>query len=162
MLAKVPDLRGKRVLALGCGTGEECTALLERGALHIVGVDRSEAMLALARQAFAADPRVHFACMDMCRLGLARYSFDYVYSSLALHYACNWREVLTQVRVTMTQGARLLLSTHHPMVWGADICRGPTEGAIRLGYRNPRNEKEPVSVYGDYFSTRRIEDRRPA
>ena len=93
MLAKVPDLRGKRVLALGCGTGEECTALLERGALHIVGVDRSEAMLALARQAFAADPRVHFACMDMCRLGLARHSFDYVYSSLALHYACNWREV---------------------------------------------------------------------
>ena len=59
----------------------------------------------------------------------------------------------------MTQGARLLLSTHHPMVWGADICRGPTEDAIRLGYRNPRNEKEPVSVYGDYFSTRRIEDR---
>src|SRR5215213_9460807 len=67
MLAKVPDLRGKYVLALGCGTGEECTMLLDRGATRVTGVDQSKAVLALARKTFESDPRVDFACMDMHR-----------------------------------------------------------------------------------------------
>src|SRR5215213_7871757 len=82
MSAKLPDLSGKRVLALGCGTGEECAALLDRGAALVTGIDQSEAMLALARKTFENDPRVGFACMDMRRLSFAGSSFDFVYSSL--------------------------------------------------------------------------------
>src|SRR4051812_38955136 len=65
MLAKLPDLTGKRVLSLGCGTGEECATLLNRGAAHIIAIDLSETMLALARSNFESDPRVKFIRMDM-------------------------------------------------------------------------------------------------
>lgn len=49
------DLRGRRVLDLGCGTGRLAAALAERGA-KVWGVDPSAEMLARARA--SVDPRV--------------------------------------------------------------------------------------------------------
>ena len=49
------DLRGRRVLDLGCGTGRLAAALAERGA-KVWGVDSSAEMLARARA--WVDPRV--------------------------------------------------------------------------------------------------------
>ncbi|HUC47657.1 MAG TPA: class I SAM-dependent methyltransferase, partial [Hyphomicrobiaceae bacterium] len=47
--ALLPDLRGRRVLDLGCGFGWFCRWARERGAVHIEGIDVSEKMLARAR-----------------------------------------------------------------------------------------------------------------
>jgi len=44
------DLRGRRVLDLGCGTGRLATALAEEGIARVWGVDASPEMLAVARQ----------------------------------------------------------------------------------------------------------------
>jgi SAM-dependent methyltransferase len=43
------DVRGKTVLDLGCGTGENLTPLLERGA-RVIGIDISPDLIALAEQ----------------------------------------------------------------------------------------------------------------
>ncbi len=43
------DLRGQRVLDVGCGTGRLCAALHERGIARAWGIDASAAMLAVAR-----------------------------------------------------------------------------------------------------------------
>jgi SAM-dependent methyltransferase len=50
------DVRGLRVLDLGCGGGRLAVDLAERGASSVLGVDVSERMLALAR----AHPRVEY------------------------------------------------------------------------------------------------------
>lgn len=42
----MPDLRGKKVLDLGCGFGEHCRRYIEEGADQVTGLDISKKMLA--------------------------------------------------------------------------------------------------------------------
>ncbi len=48
LVVQEADLRGRRVLDLGCGTGRLSTALAERGIARVWGVDASPEMLAVA------------------------------------------------------------------------------------------------------------------
>ena len=51
--ALLPDMRGQRVLDLGCGFGWFCRWARQQGAAHVQGIDVSEKMLA---RAVAATP----------------------------------------------------------------------------------------------------------
>lgn len=57
------DAPTKRVLDLGCGTGRHAIGLATRG-FDVVGVDRSPAMLAIARRKGAAQPSLRFVAGD--------------------------------------------------------------------------------------------------
>jgi ubiquinone/menaquinone biosynthesis C-methylase UbiE len=50
LVVREADLRGRRVLDLGCGTGRFSAALAEQDIARVWGVDASEAMLAVARE----------------------------------------------------------------------------------------------------------------
>ena len=50
LVVREADLRGRRVLDLGCGTGRLSTALAEQDVARVWGVDASPEMLAVARQ----------------------------------------------------------------------------------------------------------------
>ncbi len=50
LVVREADLRGRRVLDLGCGTGRLSAALAERGIARVWGVDASPGMLAVARE----------------------------------------------------------------------------------------------------------------
>ncbi len=82
-LERAGDLRGKRVLDLGCGRGELVCELASRGAFA-VGIDYAEAALDLARGLSAAmDPqireRVKFLRSDAKELPFPDDSFDTVF-----------------------------------------------------------------------------------
>src|SRR5215472_4207775 len=62
--ALLPDLRGCKVLDLGCGFGWFCRWARQRGASRVVGVDVSEKMLARASAA-TADPAITYTRADM-------------------------------------------------------------------------------------------------
>jgi ubiquinone/menaquinone biosynthesis C-methylase UbiE len=49
LVERLADLRGRRVLDVGCGTGRLSVALAERAGAKVWGVDASPAMLAVAR-----------------------------------------------------------------------------------------------------------------
>jgi ubiquinone/menaquinone biosynthesis C-methylase UbiE len=49
LVERVADLRGRRVLDVGCGTGRLSIALAERAGARVWGVDSSREMLAVAR-----------------------------------------------------------------------------------------------------------------
>src|SRR5581483_5075426 len=57
------DVRGKKILDLGCGTGRQTLKLAERGAI-ITGVDQSEGMLAKAREKKTSNS-VNFLQLDV-------------------------------------------------------------------------------------------------
>ena len=75
---RLPDLRGRHVLHLQCGTGEETAELAARGAL-VTGVDFSDEGLAVARERW---PEVAWVRADVqaLPLELRRGRFDLVYT----------------------------------------------------------------------------------
>ena len=112
--ALLPDLRGRRVLDLGCGFGWFCRWALQAGAARVLGIDVSEKMLARAR-ATTPDPAITYARADMEDLDLPADTFDVVYSSLALHYVENLSGLMSQTHRSLIPGGALVFSVEHPI-----------------------------------------------
>lgn len=112
--ALLPELRGLRVLDLGCGYGWFCRWAAAAGAAQVVGIDLSEKMLARAR-ADTADAAITYRRGDLETLELPGNSCDLVYSSLALHYIVDLDRLLRQVHAALAPGGRLVFSAEHPL-----------------------------------------------
>jgi SAM-dependent methyltransferase len=112
--ALLPDLRGCRVLDLGCGFGWFCRWARQKGATYVLGIDVSEKMLARGR-ATTVDPAIAYTRADMEDLELQPHSFDVVYSSLALHYVENLSGLMSQTHRSLVPGGTLVFSVEHPI-----------------------------------------------
>tara|TARA_B100000508_G_scaffold39647_1_gene31083 strand:- start:3286 stop:4053 length:768 start_codon:yes stop_codon:yes gene_type:complete len=152
MYSRLPDLSDKRVLCLGCGTGEECNHLNEV-AQEIVGVDISEGLINYAKKSY---PELEFHVMDMEKLDFEDNSFDYVYSSLVMHYVDSWTKTLSEVHRILRPGGTFLFSTHHPATWGAERLRENGKRTSLLGYIKDLETKE-AQVLGDYLNTHKVD-----
>ncbi len=53
MRSLLPNLNGKKVLLIGCGTGEESSFLEKSGAKEIIGIDISEKSVELANKTYS-------------------------------------------------------------------------------------------------------------
>ncbi len=151
MYAKLPDLEGKSVLCIGCGSGEECQELKDRGAERVVGVDLSKGLIEQAKYKY---PDCEFYVMDMERLDFPPETFDFIYSSLVLHYAENWSNVFKPAHRVLKPEGTILLSTHHPVKWSARVTKENGGSENLLGYK--RDAKNNVEIFGDYLNTHRI------
>jgi SAM-dependent methyltransferase len=110
----IPDVKGKRVLDAGCGTGVYTEWLVDRGA-EVVAVDVSEAMLEHARD--RVGDRAEFVRAD---LGeplefAATDGFDGVVSALALGYVADWERPFAEFARLLEPGGFLVFSTGHPL-----------------------------------------------
>lgn len=128
----LPELKGARVLDLGCGMGWHLRYAMGQGADLGVGCDLSERMLAAARER-TADPRVTFLRAAIEDVNFPPGSFDLVISSLALHYVEDFAPVCEKVYGLLKSGGSFVLSVEHPVFTAQgkqDWCRGE-DGAIR-------------------------------
>jgi SAM-dependent methyltransferase len=84
--AKLGDLRGKKVLDLGCGAGEAAVWFAKQGA-DVVASDLSPEFLHLVERVAALHGvRVRTHRADADRLGLPPNTFDVVYAGNVLHH----------------------------------------------------------------------------
>ncbi|MCX6627531.1 MAG: methyltransferase domain-containing protein [Candidatus Solibacter sp.] len=81
LLAVLAPQPGERILDVGCGTGHLTAEIAQAGAT-VLGVDRSAAMIAHARENF---PLLRFEVQDVCELPYQA-EFDAVFSSAVLHW----------------------------------------------------------------------------
>ncbi|MBV9019047.1 MAG: class I SAM-dependent methyltransferase [Alphaproteobacteria bacterium] len=142
--ALLPELRGRRVLDLGCGYGWFCRWAREQGAAQVLGIDVSEKMLARAR-ADTKDGAISYRLADMEELDLSPGSFELVYSSLALHYVENLDRLMAQVHQALAPGGSLVFSVEHPIftapsnpAWSGDTPGGrawPVDSYLNEGPR---------------------------
>lgn len=114
LFSLLPDLEGKKVLDLGCGSGERCIDYLKKGAASVTGVDISEKMLAVA-EAENNDPRITYLKMPMEEIGAIDDEFDVVISSLAFHYVEDFGGVVANVYRLLRDGGIFLFSQEHPL-----------------------------------------------
>lgn len=120
----MPELKGKKILDLGCGSGERCIDYIARGAEKVVGVDISEKMLEVARRE-NSDPNITYINMPMEEIGCIEGSFDVVISSLAFHYVEDFQGVVENVYSLLCEGGIFLFSQEHPFstCYSGDIDR---------------------------------------
>jgi SAM-dependent methyltransferase len=114
----LPDVSGKTVLDIGCGTGRLALFLADRGA-EVVGVDFSPAMVSRARRQLQRHPdvRVRFIQASIEDLSSVGDGFDYVMSVGCLCIAAS-RRTFGQViggmcRLVRPDGAVLLIEPLH-------------------------------------------------
>lgn len=112
--AMLPDLRGRRVVDLGCGFGWFARWARTEGAASVTGLDLSENMLARAR-AETADPAVSYARADLEALDLPEAGFDLAYSSLAFHYVEDFGKLTRAVFRALAPGSHLVFTIEHPV-----------------------------------------------
>jgi ubiquinone/menaquinone biosynthesis C-methylase UbiE len=135
------DLRGRRVLDLGCGTGRLSNALAERGIARVWGVDASPEMLAVARAKLPASMGLKEGRAE--QLPFRDAWFDRVVMWLVVHLVdrpAAFREV---ARVLVPDGRlaivtfdaghfhRFWLNRYFPTIQKIDCERFPTEDTLR-------------------------------
>ena len=146
--AELPDLHGKEVVSIGCGSGIDAQHLKDLGAARVVGVDISEGMIAIAKR---EHPDIDFAVMDMEKLDYPDTSFDIAYSSLAIHYLADWSTALKEAHRILKPGGSYIFSCGHPLdqVWErnhTDKSRENLLGTVRDGV-----DDDVYKILGDYM-----------
>ena len=112
--ALLPDLKGLRILDLGCGMGDDCMEYIRRGAKEVTGTDISEKMLHEAKEK-NAHPNITYIRMPMEDLYKLEGEYDLVVSSLAIHYVEDYKGVLKNVYRLLKTGGEFVFSQEHPV-----------------------------------------------
>ena len=146
------SFHGKRILDVGCGTGDKTRHFAEQGAAHVVGIDPSEG--------FAQNWAKHSGIENLSFVlgafeGLAELpvvasgEFDLIVCFQALMYAANLAETILTLRNLLARGGDLVISVPHPFRFA--ILRNEIEGSGHgfayqqtLPYRYPSPWKEDV------------------
>lgn len=109
------DVRGLRVLEVGCGGGQCAIAFARQGA-HVAGVDPSATQLDFARALAAQEGvDVEFVQGRAEELGhFADGAWDVVFSAYAFQYVQDVPRALRECARVLVAGGRLALSLDHP------------------------------------------------
>jgi SAM-dependent methyltransferase len=153
MYSMLPELQDKTVISLGCGSGEDCNYLRKQGAAKMHGIDISEEMIAIANASY---PECDFQVMDMEHLTFLDGSFDFAYSSLAIHYIEDWRQVFKEVRRILRPGSFFLFSCNHPVYSAMHTVSD--DGTLKKAElsRTRNRQTNQVQIVGDYLSRQAI------
>jgi SAM-dependent methyltransferase len=129
----------RRVLEIGCGTGDDAIHLAGRGHA-VVATDASAEMLRVAAdkaEAASCSERIRFRRVPMERLGaeLRGETFDAVFSNFgAVNCAHRLEAVVADVAALVEPGAPLLwvvMGRHVPWEWAWFLARGDARKAFR-------------------------------
>ncbi len=144
------ELKGRRVLDIGCGQGRFARRLAQHGA-QVVGVDLAERQLENARKHEKKRPLgIEYHLMDAARLSeqWKPGSFDVVVSLMSLHDMSDPKAAAVAAANVLVPGGRLAVSIPHPFVdtpyrkW--EICEDGTHGA-RMSDRYFESEQRKLN-----------------
>ena len=113
----MPELAGKKVLDLGCGTGRFTFLLEEEKASLVIGVDLSANMLEMAKEKAAKrNSKAEFQKGDL--LDLKKYidgKYDFIFSSTTTHYIKDLPKLFHEMYDILEDNGSAILSVMHPV-----------------------------------------------
>lgn len=110
----IPDVKGAKVLDLGCGPGWLSRWAREAGAVEVLAVDVSTNKLAMADK-FPKDHAITYVQVDLEYFEIPLATYDVVLSSLAVHYLKNLAPLVAQVFDRLKPGGSFVFCTEHPI-----------------------------------------------
>ncbi len=129
------DLRGRRILDAGCGTGAMAVALAERGA-QVVAVDLSPTLVQIARERLPrqlSSSSLEFLAGDMLSSDFGQFDHVIAMDSM-IHYE---RQDLVRGLAGLTE------RTTHSVLFTFAPSNALIEMMIRIGRLFPRTERAP-------------------
>lgn len=113
-----PELSGKKVLDIGCGSGHSLKWCREHGAEELWGLDMSTRQIENARTCLTQsgyEPHLFNAPMES-DCGLPTEYFDVVYSIYALGWTVDLNTTLNRISTYLKSGGILIFSWDHPLM----------------------------------------------
>lgn len=117
VLTMLPDLKGKTVLDLACGTGRWLGRMLTRGATLGVGIDASSAMLRVATK--KADIRRYLAGADCLSLPFPESVFDFAICSFAAGHIGDVSALAVEVARVLKPMSDLFVTDLHSQAYAS-------------------------------------------
>ncbi len=112
MLELCGDVRGRRVLDIGCGEGRFCRMLKAQGA-KVTGIEPATRLREEARR---RDPTGTYLAHDAAKLPLADASFDLCVSYIALVDIADHVRAIAEMARVLVPGGRVVFSNLQPYV----------------------------------------------
>ena len=121
-----PDLRGKKVLDIGCGSGHSLKWCADNGAAELWGLDISSRQIDTAQEFLRKSGyRPTLLCAPMeADCGLPKGYFDVVYSIYALGWSVDLKATLQKIASYIRQGGTLIFSWDHPILHCVSVRNG--------------------------------------
>ncbi len=132
----LPDVRGRDVLDVGCGTGRWLDRMVSSSPASLTGVDPSPEMLEHAAGKLAG--RARLLSGDACALPVSDASADVVLASFVASYVEDLARFTAELRRAVRSDGKVFLSDVHPET--AAACgwkRGFVAGATHIELRTP-------------------------
>jgi ubiquinone/menaquinone biosynthesis C-methylase UbiE len=143
-LSLAGDLRGRRVLDVGCGRGEIVLQSAMRGA-EAWGIDYAPAAIEIAERALAStEPaiaeRLHLACMDVKALDFEDRTFDVVFMMDVVEhlYPDELARALAELGRVLRPGGRLVMHTSPNKVFEEVVYRRYSRRVNQLALKAAR------------------------
>ncbi|MBW3003271.1 class I SAM-dependent methyltransferase [Candidatus Woesearchaeota archaeon] len=111
MVKAVGNIKGKRLLDIGCGAGVHAKKYLNKGA-KVWGIDLSKTMIELARKRC---PGVEFAIGSMRELPYRPSMFDIATASLSVDYIKDLGALFTEISRVLKKGGLFYYSVGSPV-----------------------------------------------
>jgi SAM-dependent methyltransferase len=105
------DIKGKKVLDFGCGTGIYVKVLVKKGA-KVKGFDISEDMLVIAKE---ENPQLDLRRGSGYEIPFKE-KFDIVLASLVVHYLKDWDKMFQEISRVLKKGGYFVFSTGNPVM----------------------------------------------
>jgi ubiquinone/menaquinone biosynthesis C-methylase UbiE len=121
MLLETLTAQDRRILDIGCGTGQFAAQVLVRFPdAQVWGLDLSDGMLGQARdRCLAAGGRLHLVQGDSERLPFADDSFDVITCTHSFHHYPHQEQVVAEMHRVLRPGGRLLIiDGDRDRLWG--------------------------------------------
>ena len=152
------EVRGKRILEVGCGSAP-CARYLTREGATVVAFDLSAGMLRFARAAAERTGlTVPLVQADVCEMPFADSSFDLAFSAFgAIPFVADSAGAMHEVARVLRPGGRWVFAATHPMRWAFPDDPGPTGLTAIQSYfdRSPYVEvdEQGVPAYVEHHRT---------